>query len=138
MITKHKFNTPHAGNNHLKLTRMKKILRLFLVGSLLLVSCQDDEEMKYASVYFPLATWADGNGIFQTKFDFSRDTTYIVGAYCSGSIMPEHDIRTRWLPPSRLRQPSVPTICCPNRPTPWNLPASNAPSAGVPKEAICW
>ena len=93
MITKHKFNTPHAGNNHLKLTRMKKILRLFLVGSLLLVSCQDDEEMKYASVYFPLATWADGNGIFQTKFDFSRDTTYIVGAYCSGSIMPEHDIR---------------------------------------------
>ena len=81
MITKHKFNTPHAGNNHLKLTRMKKILRLFLVGSLLLVSCQDNEEMKYASVYFPLATWADGNGIFQTKFEFSSDTTYIVGAY---------------------------------------------------------
>lgn len=72
---------------------MKKILRLFLVGSLLFVSCQDDDEMKYASVYFPLATWADGNGIFQTKFDFTKDTTYIVGAYCSGSILPEHDIR---------------------------------------------
>lgn len=72
---------------------MKKLLHLFLLGSLLFVSCQDDEEMKYASIYFPLATWADGNGIFQTKFDFSRDTTYIVGAYCSGSIMPRSDIR---------------------------------------------
>ncbi len=93
MITQHNFNSTHPGNNYLKPTRMKKILRLFLVGSLLLVSCQDDEEMKYASVYLPLATWADGNGIFQTKFDFSRDTAYIVGAYCSGSILPEHDIR---------------------------------------------
>lgn len=88
MITQHNFNSTHFGNNHLKPTRMKKILRLFLIGSLLFVSCQDDEEMKYASVYFPLATWADGNGIFQTKFDFSRDTTYIVGAYCSAASCP--------------------------------------------------
>lgn len=74
---------------------MKKICSFFLVGFLLLASCQKDEEMKYASVYFPLATWADGNGIFQTEFDFTRDTTYIVGAYCSGSILPERNIRVK-------------------------------------------
>lgn len=71
---------------------MKKILQLFLTGSLLFVSCQNEEEIKYASVFFPLATWADGDGIFQTAFDFSRDTSYLVGAYCSGSVMPRNDI----------------------------------------------
>ena len=123
---------------------MKKILRLFLIGSLLFVSCQDDEEMKYASVYFPLATWADGNGIFQTKFDFSRDTTYIVGAYCSGSLLPERDIRvtmelaTDSLASAKQASPFRPTNCCRNRPTPYNPPASSAPSAGEPSGEICW
>ncbi len=72
---------------------MRKLLPLFLLVSIAFTACQDDEEMKYASIYFPLATWADSDGIFQTEFDFSRDTTYIVGAYCAGSILPEGDIQ---------------------------------------------
>lgn len=71
---------------------MRKLLPIFLLVCIAFASCQEDEEMRYASIYFPLATWADGNGVFQAEFDFTKDTTYIVGAYCAGSIMPEGDI----------------------------------------------
>ena len=73
---------------------MKKLVSLLLcLCSLGFTACDDeDEQMEYASIYFPLATRAGSNGLFSASFDFSRDTTFIIGAYCAGSILPPEDI----------------------------------------------
>jgi hypothetical protein len=49
--------------------------------------------MMYAKIYFPLSARADANGLFLAPFDYTRDTTFIVGAYCSGSLLPQNDVR---------------------------------------------
>lgn len=74
---------------------MKTLLFLFILGVFTLssFSCSDDEkEMEYAKIYFPLATRADANGIFSAKFDYTRDTTFIVRAYCAGSMVTPNDV----------------------------------------------
>ena len=73
---------------------MKKLVTLLLcLSSLGFTACGDkDEQMEYASIYFPLATRAESNGLFMASFDFDRDTTFIIGAYCAGSIFPPQDI----------------------------------------------
>jgi len=71
---------------------MKKKFLFLLLGMFLLFSCEDDDEMKYAKIYFPLATRAHIDSTFVFTFDFSRDTTHIVRAYCAGTILPSNDI----------------------------------------------
>lgn len=58
----------------------------------LVCSCfKDNPEIEYAKVYLPLATRAT-NGVFNASFTADKDTTFIVGAYCSGSIMTPVDV----------------------------------------------
>lgn len=73
---------------------MKRIIPVFILCTLLFFACDnDDEKMEYAKIYFPLATRADQNGIFLARFDYAKDTTFIIGAYCAGSILPTQDVR---------------------------------------------
>ena len=65
---------------------MKSKLLLLMSCAFFLRSCGDDEEMQYANIYFPLSTWASKSDFFIANFDYAKDTTYIVGAYCGGSI----------------------------------------------------
>ncbi len=65
---------------------MKSKLLLLMSCAFFLLSCGDDEEMQYANIYFPLSTWASKSDFFIANFDYAKDTTYIVGAYCGGSI----------------------------------------------------
>lgn len=79
---------------------MKRTLLAFMLSTLvLLCSCGDGgEEMQYARIYFPLASRAGSDGVFRAEFDFSRDTTFIIGAYCAGSILPEEDVEVEIAP----------------------------------------
>jgi hypothetical protein len=63
----------------------------FLLASLLFSCTAEEEQMEYAQIYFPLSTRAT-NGVFVANFDFTKDTTFIVGAYCAGSVLPPQDI----------------------------------------------
>lgn len=74
---------------------MKRVsLILLLVG--LVTSCfKDDKEIEYAKVYLPLASRADANGVFNASFKSTSDTTFIVGAYCAGSIMTPSDVNVQ-------------------------------------------
>ena len=71
----------------------KLFFLLLLLAPLAFCSCEKEtEEMKYAAVYFPLATRADTDGVFQAEFKFDRDTTFMVAVYCAGSIMTPVDV----------------------------------------------
>ena len=73
-----------------------KKLFLLIVSILLLASCfKDEKEIEYAKVYFPLAARSDANGVFNTNFSVDKDTTFIIGAYCSGSIITPEDVRVK-------------------------------------------
>lgn len=72
--------------------RHKLFSLIFLLFLMFMFSCENEEEqMEYAKIYFPLSTRAT-NGVFVANFDFTKDTTFIVGAYCAGSILPTQDI----------------------------------------------
>lgn len=65
---------------------MKNKLLLLMLCAFFLLSCGDDEEMRYANIYFPLSTWASKCDFFIANFDYAKDTTYVVGVYCGGSL----------------------------------------------------
>lgn len=69
-----------------------------LLVTVLAVSCfKDNREIEYAKVYLPLASRAT-NGVFDASFNCDADTSFIVGAYCSGSIMTKVDVDVRFAP----------------------------------------
>lgn len=72
---------------------MKNKLLLLALGALLFSNCKEEEEMQYAQIYFPLSAWAEKSDFFVAHFDYARDTTYIIGAYCGGSIPVPQDVR---------------------------------------------
>ena len=88
------------------------LIYLFLC-TLLFICCEDDEQMKYAKIYFPLATWAEKNDFFIADFDYEKDTTYIIGAYCGGSITVPQDVKvsiglaTDSLQKLQLKEPAI-------------------------------
>lgn len=43
---------------------------IMLLCVLLFISCKDDEQMQYAKIYFPLATWAEKSDFFIANFDY--------------------------------------------------------------------
>ena len=66
---------------------------IMLLCVLLFISCKDDEQMQYAKIYFPLATWAEKSDFFIANFDYEKDTTFIIGTYCGGSIPVPQDVK---------------------------------------------
>ncbi|MGM9737461.1 MAG: DUF1735 domain-containing protein [Candidatus Cryptobacteroides sp.] len=70
---------------------MKKILLTLLCIPLLFSCFKDDQKMEYAKIYFPLAARAV-NGVFNASFNMDADTSFIVGAYCAGSIFTPVDV----------------------------------------------
>lgn len=66
---------------------------IMLLCVLLFISCKDDEQMQYAKLYFPLATWAEKSDFFIANFDYEKDTTFIIGTYCGGSIPVPQDVK---------------------------------------------
>ena len=66
---------------------------LFVLCALLFISCNDDEQMQYAKIYFPLAAWTEKNDFFVADFNYEKDTTFIVGAYCGGSIPVPQEVK---------------------------------------------
>lgn len=66
---------------------------LFVLCALLFISCNDDEQMQYAKIYFPLATRAEKNDFFVADFNYEKDTTFVIGAYCGGSIPVPQDVK---------------------------------------------
>lgn len=72
---------------------MRNNLLLLMLCTLFLVSCEEDEQMQYAKVYFPLATRAEKSDFFITNFSYAKDTTFIIGAYCGGSIPVPQEVK---------------------------------------------
>ena len=72
---------------------MKNNMALMLLISLLFISCDADEQMQYAKIYFPLATWAEKSDFFVADFNYEKDNTYIIGAYCGGSIPVPQEVK---------------------------------------------
>lgn len=91
---------------------MKNKLIAFVLCTLFFVSCDDEEQMQYANIYFPLSTWASKSDFFVADFSYEKDTTFVVGAYCGGSIAVPQDVRvviglaTDSLQRLQLRDPS--------------------------------
>ena len=66
---------------------------LFVLCALLFISCNDDEQMQYAKIYFPLVAWTENNDFFVADFNYEKDTTFIVGAYCGVSIPVPQEVK---------------------------------------------
>lgn len=70
------------------------LFSILSVCALFFLSCGDDEkEVEYAKIYFPLATRADANEMFHVQFNYARDTSFIVRAYCAGSVLTPEDVK---------------------------------------------
>lgn len=66
---------------------------MLLVGGIFSCSNEDsDEDMKYGTIYFPLATRETNPTL---KFNFEKDTTHLISIYCAGSQYPNKDIVTK-------------------------------------------
>lgn len=89
---------------------MKKFLLSYFCG-LFLLGCQDptvERSEEYMSVYIPMVQ--EKKALLQTvpivansvnyveleKLEFSKDTTFYLGAYCSGMVLPSEDIKVEF------------------------------------------
>ena len=65
---------------------MKSKSLILLLLFFFFLGCEEKEEIQYAKIYFPLSAWATKSDFFIANFDYAKDTTYIIGAYCGSSI----------------------------------------------------
>lgn len=72
---------------------MRNNILLLMLCALFFVSCEDEEQMQYAKIYFPLAVRAEKSDFFVANFSYEKDTTFIVGAYCGGSVPVSQDVK---------------------------------------------
>lgn len=72
---------------------MRSNIFLLVLSALLFIGCDDDEQSQYAKIYFPLATRAEKSDFFVANFSYAKDTTFIIGAYCGGSIPTPQDVK---------------------------------------------
>lgn len=72
---------------------MRNNILLLMLCALFFVSCEDEEQMQYAKIYFPLAVRAEKSDFFVANFSYEKDTTFIIGAYCGGSVPVPQDVK---------------------------------------------
>ena len=91
---------------------MKKIISfLFLICCLSIISCNDSKDIdrleEYMSIYIPRTIEKSTtlqtvplvknnvNFVELSGLDFKRDTTFVLGVYCGGTVAPSEDVHVK-------------------------------------------